>query len=140
MEDYENYTKKKLIQIAKKKGQLTSGNKLDLIDRLESYDKERRPTPYKKLNQKEYDRQIAGPYARRGPRGPVAPSHAESAPNFFINWGQYLLIYFITILFFAYNPFWLLETDAETRSIVEQYIYSESLNYVMRTALYNCGN
>ena len=59
MEDYETYTKKKLIQMAKKKGLLTSGNKPDLIDRLESYDKQRRQTPSIKISQEEYDRQIA---------------------------------------------------------------------------------
>ena len=59
MEDYESYTKKKLIQMAKKKGLQTSGNKPNLIDRLESYDKQRKSTPSTKISQEEYDTQIA---------------------------------------------------------------------------------
>ena len=58
-QDYNGYTKRKLIEMAKNQGISTSGAKQDIIDRLKNYDAKSRPTPSKKITQEEYDRQVA---------------------------------------------------------------------------------
>ena len=58
-QDYNGYTKRKLIEMAKNQGISTSGAKQDIIDRLKNHDAKSRPTPSKKITQEEYDRQVA---------------------------------------------------------------------------------
>jgi hypothetical protein len=56
--DYHCYTKKKLIEMAKRRGLSTSGTKTDIIDRLEANEKKGKPTPSKKMSEDQYRREI----------------------------------------------------------------------------------
>ena len=57
-QDYNGYTKRKLIEMAKNQGISTSGAKQDIIHRLKN-DTKRRPSGSKRISQEEYDRQVA---------------------------------------------------------------------------------